>query len=313
MSTLRTRWAAIGAALAITFGAGGIGLVTATSPSDARAFVPITPCRVMDTRPAPNTVGPKSSPLGGGEIHTVTAVGNSGNCTSVPVGAAAVSLNVTAVGATLPTFLTVWAADATQPDASNLNPVPGSPPTPNAVTTELNGDGEFSIYNLQGNVNVIADINGYYVDHHHDDRYYTKAESDDLRPFAAGAERVGAVFLTGSATPVITLDVDAPTDGQVTVNSSALVYHTGAGGDVACFILRSTDSTPFLGPSSLGVQAFEADGADIDNGTIAGTRVFDVSAGTITTFELRCAEADGDGGRVEARGLTAIFTPAPGS
>ena len=79
----------------------------------------------------------------------------------------------------MPTFLTVWASGAPQPEASSLNPVPGAPPTPNAVTTAINTDGQFDIYNLQGNVQVNADINGYYTDHHHDDRYYTQNQIDD--------------------------------------------------------------------------------------------------------------------------------------
>ena len=177
MSIIRTRWAAIGAAVAVTLGAGGIGIVSATQPDAAVTFVPITPCRVMDTRIESN-VGPKTSPLGSGEVHTVnTTTNNTGNCTGIPTSATGVSLNITALDATLPTFLTVWPTGAAQPHTSSLNPVPGSPPTPNAVTTGVNANGQFDIYNLQGTVHVVADINGYYTDHHHDDRYYTKDQT----------------------------------------------------------------------------------------------------------------------------------------
>jgi hypothetical protein len=206
MSMIRTRWAAVGAAVAITLGAGGIGLVSATDPSDAVTFVPITPCRVMDTRTEYN-VGPKTSPLGPGEVHTVnTTSGNTGDCTGIPASATGVSLNVTALDATLPTFLTVWATGEPQPDASSLNPVPGAPPTPNAVTTAINGGGQFDIYNLQGNVQVIADINGYYTDHDHDDRYYTKAQSDGRyytqgQTDAALADKVDAATITPHLLP----------------------------------------------------------------------------------------------------------------
>lgn len=189
MHVLRTRWAAIGAAIAVTVGAGGISLVSATEPADALTLVSITPCRVADTRPAPFTVGDKSSALGAAEVHTIDAHGDNGNCVGIPASAKALSLNVTATDASLPTFLTIWTAGETRPVASSLNPVPGAPPTPNAVTTGLNADGEFSIFNLQGAVNAIVDINGYYVDHHHDDRYYSKADADArfLRPGQAAA------------------------------------------------------------------------------------------------------------------------------
>jgi hypothetical protein len=46
------------------------------------------------------------------------------------------------------------------------------------------------VYNLQGTVNVIADVNGYYVGHHHDDRYYTKAQSDTALVAKADADDV---------------------------------------------------------------------------------------------------------------------------
>lgn len=175
---IRTRWAAIGAAVAITLGGGGLGLVAATSPSDATTFVPITPCRVMDTRPAPDTVGPRSAPLAAGDTHTVSVHGDHGNCTGIPSTATAVQLNVTAVGASTLTFLTLWPAGETRPLASSLNPSPGQPPTPNAVTTGLDDDGQFNIFNKFGSVDVLADITGYHTDHHHDDRYPTRTEID---------------------------------------------------------------------------------------------------------------------------------------
>lgn len=176
LSIVRTRWAAIGAAVAIALGAGGIGFVNATVTSGERTvFVPITPCRLLDTRPE-FQVGPKSSPLGANEVHSVAGVGSVGNC-NLPANAVALVLNVTALDATLPTFLAVWPAGVARPEASSLNPAPGQPPMPNAVTTDLGTNNEFSIFNLQGTVNVLADVVGYYADHNHDDRYYQKSQT----------------------------------------------------------------------------------------------------------------------------------------
>ena len=136
-SLIRTRWAAVGAAVAITLGAvglGGLNIASAdVSEGDRPVFIPVNPCRLLDTRPGDATVGPKSSPLGPGEIYTVTAHGDNGECTgasTIPTDALSLSLNVTAVGATDPTFLTFWGA-GTNPGTSNLNPRPGAPPTPN--------------------------------------------------------------------------------------------------------------------------------------------------------------------------------------
>ncbi|MDW3213815.1 MAG: hypothetical protein R8G01_07465 [Ilumatobacteraceae bacterium] len=224
MSHLRTRWSAIGAAVAVTLGAGGIGLVSATTPADAVAFVPITPCRVADTRPEFNT-GPRDTPLGPDSIHTIAAHGDNGDCVGIPATATGLSLNVTALGATSPTFLTVWAEDATQPTASSLNPVPGQPPTPNAVTTGISAAGEFNIYNLAGTVDVIVDINGYYTDHGHDDRYYTKAQIDEQ--------------ITGfTRTVVVNASDDRAANGAALVAAVAEVnaQHPSAAGPWAIFL-----------------------------------------------------------------------------
>lgn len=177
MSALRTRWAAIGAAVAVTLGAGGIGLVSATEPSDATTRVTITPCRLTDTRPA-SQVGPRSAPLGPNDTYTVTAHGANGDC-DIPATATALSMNVTAVGATADTFLVFW-DDGDRPTAANLNPRAGGPPTPNAVSTPLSATGAFDVFNRAGNVHVVIDVNGYDTDHTHDDRYYSQEEVDML-------------------------------------------------------------------------------------------------------------------------------------
>ena len=319
MSLIRTRWAALGAAVAVTLGGGGIGLVSATNPADATTFIAITPCRVMDTRPDPAfNVGPKSSPLGPDEAHAVTAVGNSGDCTAVPASASAVSLNVTALNATQSTFLTIYASNVTRPDASSLNPEPGDPPTPNAVTTELSPGGQFTVFNRFGSVDVIADINGYYVDHNHDDRYYTQGEIDanlfsktemvDILPFSVSDSRTDQILLTSTLQTVLSVPIQAKVAGQVTVNSSTAVFHDTAGADVVCFILPAGVNPVAFGTNIPGVQWFESEGPNSNDATISGTRVFNVAANTVTIIELRCAENGGDGGRTFAAELTAIFT-----
>ena len=68
---LRVRWAAIGAAVAVSLGAGGIGIVNATISSGSKAvYVPIEPCRLADTRTGADNVGSRSTPLGARGTHT---------------------------------------------------------------------------------------------------------------------------------------------------------------------------------------------------------------------------------------------------
>lgn len=171
------RWAAIGAAVAVSLGGTTIGIVNAASSSGERAvFVAITPCRLFDTR-ATEPVGPRTTPLGPGETFQQSVRGTNGNCV-LPSDAVAVALNMTAVNGTSASYLTVWPSDATRPLASSLNWVAGAPPTPNKVDVKLGADGAIKLFNNAGNVDVLADVVGYYVDHNHDDRYYTESESD---------------------------------------------------------------------------------------------------------------------------------------
>ena len=60
-SRLRTRWAAIGAAVAVTLGAGGLTMVSA-SGSPASRFVAITPERILDTRAGEASASTARSP-----------------------------------------------------------------------------------------------------------------------------------------------------------------------------------------------------------------------------------------------------------
>ncbi|HWL42559.1 MAG TPA: hypothetical protein VNQ73_06410 [Ilumatobacter sp.] len=132
----------------------------AAAPAD---FVPIVPCRLADTRPGGDNVGPRTSPLGANETVTFAVRGQNGQCT-IPAGATAIASNVTAVGATAASFVTLFPADAPQrPLSSNLNTAPGAPPTPNQVTVALSANGAVSAYNRFGAVNLIIDAVGYFV------------------------------------------------------------------------------------------------------------------------------------------------------
>ena len=135
--------------------------------------MPIAPCRLFDTRSA-SAVGARSTPLSAGETYTQKVTGDNGNC-SIPPAATAVAMNVTIVNPSATSFLTVYPADAPQPTASNLNWVGNQAATPNKVDVKLSATGEIKLFNNGGTVDVVADIVGYYADHNHDDRYYTKA------------------------------------------------------------------------------------------------------------------------------------------
>jgi hypothetical protein len=273
---IRTRWAAVGAAVAITLGGGGIGLVNATISSGERSvFVPITPCRLFDTRPD-SQVGPRATPLGAAETHTVTAHGTNGDCT-IPTDAVGLSMNVTAVGATAPTFLTFWATGETMPEASSLNPAPGQPATPNAVVTELSSSGQLDVFNKQGDVHVLADVNGYYADHDHDDRYvrardgYVRLTSYEMRPQEQGtnwATDFGWKHTPATLTPeCIDGRIELPVGDDVTAMN--IVYNAPAdvGVTVVLSAKKATSGSTITGIPPLAVF----------NGTAPATSGFELA------------------------------------
>jgi hypothetical protein len=73
-----------------------------------------------------------------------------------------VALNVTAVGATRSTYLTVWPDGAPRPAVRTLNP--NSPAAvANFDLVAVGADGYIDVYNAAGAVNVLADLAGYFA------------------------------------------------------------------------------------------------------------------------------------------------------
>jgi hypothetical protein len=153
--------AAVLAAATVT----AVGLVQsamAAGSGTPSVFVPITPCRLVDTRGGSDNVGTRATPIGSGEAATFAVRGANGNCT-IPTTATGIATNTTAVNPTAGSFLTVYPADASpRPTASNLNFTASSPPTPNQVTVGLSATGAIGVFNLSGTVDIIVDIVGYY-------------------------------------------------------------------------------------------------------------------------------------------------------
>jgi hypothetical protein len=125
-------------------------------------FTAAGPCRVFDTRSGAGTCAGAAkvakAPLAPNSALTVKVTGVAG----VPANATAVVLNITAVAASLPTFITAWPAGSARPTASNLN-VNNANPTPNLAVVPIGTNGSVSFYNLRGRVNLIADISGYFA------------------------------------------------------------------------------------------------------------------------------------------------------
>jgi hypothetical protein len=121
-------------------------------------FVAVTPSRVLDTR---DGTGAPLARLGQAPLN-VGVLGRGG----VPGSdVTAVLLNVTAVAPTADTYLTVWPTGGDRPLASNLN-VPTGAVIPNGVLASVGVNGQVSLFNFAGTVDVVADVVGYYTDSH---------------------------------------------------------------------------------------------------------------------------------------------------
>ncbi len=166
MHTLNLRsflWFTTGVVLTITsiatFGAWRAD--AAITPGES-TFVPITPCRLFDTRPAEAVPDSNMTPFTATETRTQQVTGTVGKCT-IPTGISGVAMNLTSVGPTATSFVVVFPADETTlPPSSNLNPTPGQSATPNKVDVKLSPDGKVKIYNNAGTVDLLGDIVGYY-------------------------------------------------------------------------------------------------------------------------------------------------------
>jgi hypothetical protein len=194
------------------------------SSGDRSVLVPVVPARLLDTRPGSPTVDGQfqaGGKLGAAQTLNLTVAGRGG----VPADATAVVLNVTAVEPTAPTFLTLWPTTAARPLASNLNPTPGQPPTPNLVTVGVGG-GSVSIFNFAGDVHVFADVTGYYANHDHDDRYASRVASvqatDSIQVTGAGGPQT-ILTLPFTVPPGRVADVSVFFNGQLTHASATPV------------------------------------------------------------------------------------------
>jgi hypothetical protein len=120
-------------------------------------FVPVTPCRVADTR---NATGPFGGPELAGNSIRAFAVRNSG-C-SIPSGALAYSVNATVVPDGSLGYLTLWPYGSSQPLVSTLNSDGRIKANAAIVPAGSDAGGSINVY-VTDATQFILDIDGYFV------------------------------------------------------------------------------------------------------------------------------------------------------
>lgn len=176
-SLMRARWAAIGAAVAVSLGGGVVMVANAVTISSQSNFVSIQTCRILDTRQLNPPAGPDIGPytrVGDGQtiLVDIDETFQNQTCSGIPTnGVLSVLLNVTAVNPSQLSFMVLYpgdVSDANRPVGSNVNFKNGDAPTANQVTvlvgSNAGDNGLFKLYNHDGEVDVVIDINGYYLD-----------------------------------------------------------------------------------------------------------------------------------------------------
>jgi hypothetical protein len=211
------------------------------------------PCRLFDTRSsglctgAP-TLTPGKIPAAGTLAVKVTGAGG------VPTNATAVVLNLTAVGATKPTYITAWPGGATQPTVSNLN-VNNANPVPNLAIVPVGAGGVVNFFNAGGTVNLIGDVAGYFIPS-------TGARYSTTGPCRVFDSRLGGGNCSGAAAfpagPIAAggvLKVKVAGVGGVPSTATAVVINlTAVGATKSTYVTAWADGSPQPTVSNLNVN-----------------------------------------------------------
>jgi hypothetical protein len=129
-------------------------------------FYSLTPCRIVDTRLAGTTVGTYGPILTSNVERKFPVQGNCG----VPVGAKAVTVNVTAVSPTNQGRLTVYPSGIATPTVSTINFPPGTTAIANGAIVPLADKtaqpNDFAVMPFvvpgTGQVDMVLDVTGYF-------------------------------------------------------------------------------------------------------------------------------------------------------
>ena len=191
----------------------------------ALGFIPVTPCRVADTR---NPVGPFGGPtLSGGTPRSFSIPSSACN---IPPTAAAYALNVTVVPTVPLGFLTVYPTGVPLPVTSTLNSWDGRVKA-NAAIVPAGTGGGVSVY-ATSQTDVILDISGYFVPSTPSALEFftlTRCRIADTRT-ATGP--LGGPFLAANqqrAFPILSSTCNVPSTAQAYSLNFTAVPHGGLG------------------------------------------------------------------------------------
>jgi len=225
-------------------------------------YTPLAPVRICDTRSGDPSglsgaaaqcdgAGGAGMRLSPGVPLVVTVAGQFG----VPAGATAATLNVTAIGATGPGYLSVYPAGDGPPTASNLN-VPAGRTVPDLVEAAIGTSGRISIVS-NTSVDVAVDLEGFFTPADRSgaglyDPLAVPARICDTRPGNPSGLTGGAAQCDGPG------DVGSP----LSPGSPSTVTVAGVGGVPAAGVSAVVLNVTVVGPGGAGyLTAYPAGGS----------------------------------------------------
>ena len=127
-------------------------------------YVPITPCRIVDTRTGGGALvaGSIRDFYVGGTTGFAPQGGKSGGC-GIPLGATSIAAVLTAVSPSHAGFLRAWPEGSTEPAATILNYSTVTSGTGATLSIKASAPA-LRVHNYAGTTQLVIDVTGYYAD-----------------------------------------------------------------------------------------------------------------------------------------------------
>ncbi len=196
-----------------------------TPPANAGLFSTISPIRLLDTRTTGQALGP-----GGILTHQLAGVDG------IAPQATAVVTNVTVTDTTAPSYLTVYPGP-TRPLASDVNWLPGQT-VPNLTVATLSSGGSISVYNDQGNTDVVVDAFGYFGP-----RMPVSITTTSLTSGSVGSSYSAVLQAAGGTAPYSWVLAVGSLPTGLTLSASGMIQGTPTAAGTSNFTVQVTDST----------------------------------------------------------------------
>lgn len=197
------------------------------------AYTPVTPCRIVDTRPvARRLAAGVAQTFDGYNASTFVPQGGAASNCGVPTGANALALTVTAVTPSNLGFVKLWPANATEPDATTVNYDPGTVNIATGAIVPVSGASNQFNARSPAAVDLVVDVVGYF---NTIDVVGVTGPTGPIGPAGATgptgpAGPIGAIGPRGPTGPIGPMGLQGPTGAQGAVGATGAAGPVGATG-----------------------------------------------------------------------------------